>query len=277
MIQSSGMSAAEPLELLDLARRLAAAAEAQILPRFRRHAVSYKRDGTEVTDADRAAEEAMRELLARECPAHAVLGEEHGGPTDLGAAEALWVLDPIDGTASFTLGLPSFGVLVGFACRGEPLVGVVRFPALGEELHAARSAGCWFAAGVEAPRRVHVARVPALGEAACSAGALDGFDVDRKTADAPAYRLSEILRRARKFRFVPDCMQHALVCRGTLQVAIDPLMSPWDVAALVPCVEEAGGQVSSIDGRRASILSARSLLSTCGGPLHGEVVAALAP
>ena len=271
------MLAAEPHELLDLARRLAAVAEAEILPRFRRHAVSYKRDGTEVTDADRAAEDAMREMLARECPADAVLGEEHGGPADLAATDALWVLDPIDGTASFTLGLPSFGVLVGFACRGEPLVGVVRFPALGEELHAARGAGCWYVAGGEPPRRSHVTRVPALGEAACAAGTLDGFDAYRETSSAPGYRLSEILRRARKFRFVPDCVQHALVCRGALQVAIDPRMSPWDVAALVPCVEEAGGQVGSIDGRRESILTAGSLLSTCGGPLHAEVVAALAP
>jgi histidinol-phosphatase len=271
------MSAGEPQELLDLARRLAAAAEAEILPRFHRHAVSYKRDGTEVTDADRAAEDAMREMLARECPAHAVLGEEQGGPTDLAADEALWVLDPIDGTASFTLGLPSFGVLVGFARRGEPLVGVTRFPALGEELYAARGAGCWFVSGTAAPRRARIARVPALAEAACAAGTLDGFDVWRESADAPAYRLSAILRRARKFRFVQDCMQHALVCRGALQVAIDPRMSPWDIAALVPCVEEAGGEVSSIDGRRDGILAAGSLLSTCGGALHADVVAALAP
>jgi len=265
----------ERQELLALARRLARVAESEILPRFRTCAVAYKSDGTEVTDADRAAEEAMREVLRRECPSHAVLGEEHGGEADFAAAESLWVLDPIDGTASFTLGLPTFGVLVGFARRGEPELGSVRFPALGEELWAARGSGCWFAADGEQGRRVRVDRTDRIEEAACSAGGVDGFDVVPRRDSGPAYRLSEVLRRARKFRFVADCVQHGLVCRGRLQAAIDPVVSPWDVAALVPCVEEAGGRISSIEGRREDILSARSLLSTCGGSLHGALVAAL--
>jgi len=267
--------AEERQELLALARRLARIAEGAILPRFRRHVVTYTPDGTEVTDADRAAEEAMRGVLARECPGHAVLGEEHGGEADLSTAEALWLLDPIDGTASFTLGLPTFGVLVGFARRGEPEVASVRFPALREELWAARGAGCWFETDGQPARRVSVDPAGRIEDAVCSAGGLDGTDLVPRRAEWPAYRLSALLRRARKFRFVTDCLQHALVCRGRLQVAVDPIMSPWDIAALVPCVEEAGGRVSSVEGRREDILRSRSLLSTCGGGLHAAVVAAL--
>jgi len=267
----------ERRELLELALKLTAVAEREILPRFRRHVVRYKADGTEVTDADRAAEEAMREVLARECPDHAVLGEEQGGETDIAAAESLWLLDPIDGTASFTLGLPTFGVLVGFARKGDPEVGAVRFPALGEAIWAARGTGCWFAADGEEPSRARVSPVGSVDEAVCSATGPYGYDLFRRTGDDTSYRLSELLRRARKFRFVGDCVQHGLVCRGRLHAAIDPLVRPWDVAALVPCVEEAGGRISSIEGRRTGILSARSLLSTSGGALHDAIVAALAP
>src|SRR5438874_10943531 len=92
-------------EILDFALRLAAAAEAQIMPVFRNCTVSWKTDGSEVTEADRHAEEVMRGIIAKEAPAHSVLGEEFGGPqqpTD----KPLWVLDPVDGTASFAVGLP---------------------------------------------------------------------------------------------------------------------------------------------------------------------------
>ena len=112
------------------------------MPRFQRCAVDWKPDGSEVTEGDRRAEAVMRELIAKHLPAHKVLGEEYGGsqsPTD----EPLWVLDPIDGTASFAVGLPIFGTLIGYVEKGEPQVGVIHLPAMGETVYAASGSGCW--------------------------------------------------------------------------------------------------------------------------------------
>src|SRR6266850_5578904 len=109
-------------EILEFALALADAAEAEIMPRFRSCTVNWKPDGSEVTDADRRAEEVMREIIARSFPGHLVLGEEHGGPKGP-TADPLWVLDPVDGTASFAVGLPIFGTLIGYLERGEPQVG----------------------------------------------------------------------------------------------------------------------------------------------------------
>ena len=141
--------------LLDFALELARLAEAEILPRFRRVSFSLKADGSEVTEADREAERAMRAAIAARFPDHAVLGEELGAS---GAADARrrWVLDPVDGTVWFTLGVPTFGTLIGLLEDGEPVVGVVHFPALGETVFAARGGGCWLRRGDAAPQRLRV-------------------------------------------------------------------------------------------------------------------------
>lgn len=267
-------------EQLQQARMLALVAEQEILKRFHHCAVSFKPDGSEVTDADRAAEQAMRDWLAREDGKAAIVGEEFGGSLD-GITGPAWVLDPIDGTASFTLGVPLFGVLIAWAepdAAGhlEPKVGVIHFPALGETVYAAVGSGCWFQAGLEAPRPVRVDAEPAtLGNAVASACGLHGSSWQHQPGQPP-YRVQAVADRARKFRFVPDCLQHALVARGRLHVAIDTIMNPWDIAALVPCVEEAGGVTASVTGRRADILRAGSLLSASTDKLHQECVGLLA-
>ena len=111
-------------EMLEFALSLALAAEAEIMPRFRTCAVSWKADGSEVTEADRRAEAVIRELIAERYPAHGDLGEEYGG-SQVPANDPLWVLDPIDGTASFAVGLPTFGTLIGYMENGEPQLGLI--------------------------------------------------------------------------------------------------------------------------------------------------------
>src|SRR5437660_568619 len=105
-------------EILEFALKLAAAAEAVIMPAFRKSTVSFKSDGSEVTEADKNAEAVMRELIGKRFPSHLVLGEEFGGPQEP-TAQPLWVLDPIDGTTSFALGLPIFGTLIAYLENGE--------------------------------------------------------------------------------------------------------------------------------------------------------------
>jgi histidinol-phosphatase len=257
-------------EALDFALELVRAAEPVILSRYRTARVSLKADGTEVTDADRQAEEVMRELIGRRFPDHAVLGEEFG-PGGASDSPWQWVLDPVDGTASFTLGVPLFGTLVGLLHEGEPVVGVIHLPALGETTYAARGLGCWWREGRGEPERLRVGGVRTLREAVVLAPSGLG-SVSPEQRDAEFRRLLAVMRRARKFRFGGDCLQHVLVCRGVAHAAVDPVMHPWDIAALVPCVLEAGGVVATREGRREDVVFGGSLISCCTGDLLGEVL-----
>ena len=259
---------------LDLALRLAQTAEDEILPRFRTVSVTRKPDGTEVTEADREAERVMRERLAEERPGHAVLGEEFGqeGPDD---ARYRWVLDPVDGTAGFTIGVPLFGTLVALLEDGEPVVGVIHFPAIEETVYAARGDGCWFQTA-EDEVSVSVDPVEALDAATVTTTALHSSDV-AATDDQTPYRLTDLVRQAGKFRFVTDCLQHALVARGRTHAAVDTLMHPWDVAALVPCVREAGGVAQPLDPNADDVVFGGSLVTAGSESLLHKVRTLLQP
>ena len=259
---------------LDLALRLAQTAEDEILPRFRTVSVTRKPDGTEVTEADREAERVMRERLAEERPGHAVLGEEFGqeGPDD---ARYRWVLDPVDGTAGFTIGVPLFGTLVALLEDGEPVVGVIHFPAIEETVYTARGDGCWFQTA-EDEVSVSVDPVEALDAATVTTTALHSSDVGA-TDDQTPYRLTDLVRQAGKFRFVTDCLQHALVARGRTHAAVDTLMHPWDVAALVPCVREAGGVAQPLDPNADDVVFGGSLITAGSESLLHKVRTLLQP
>jgi histidinol-phosphatase len=259
---------------LDLALALARTAEAEILPRFRTVAATRKPDGTEVTEADREAERVMRERLSDERPDHAVLGEEFGdtGPDD---ARYRWVLDPVDGTAGFTIGVPLFGTLVALLEDGEPVVGVIHFPALNETVYAARGEGCRFRTDEE-EMEVTVDPVASIDEATITTTALHSSDVTAADGQTP-YRMTDLVRRAGKFRFVTDCMQHALVARGRTHAAVDTLMHPWDIAALVPCVREAGGVAAPLDASEDDIVFGRSLVTAGSETLLNDVRTLLQP
>lgn len=265
------MNLSRQSELLQFALELAAAAQAQILPHYQRCSADLKADGSEVTAADHAAERAIRALIGQRYPQHAILGEEFGGERD---AAQQWVVDPLDGTSAFALGMPLFGTLIAYAEHGEPLLGVIHFPVLGETVYAARGLGCWYRRGDDTAVQVQVSAAATIEDAFISASGAHATDM-HPHSDGLAYRLTPLLRRARKFRFCGDCMQHALVCRGSLHVAIDTIMQPWDIAALVPCIEEAGGTATSLDGRREGIVFGGSLLASCGGALHAQVLALL--
>jgi histidinol-phosphatase len=257
-------------EILEFALALAEAAESEIMPRFRSCTVNWKPDGSEVTDADRRAEEVMREIIARRLPGHAILGEEYGGPQEP-TLDPLWVLDPVDGTASFAVGLPIFGTLIGYVEQGEPQVGVIHFPAMGETVYAAKGSGCWARLRGEAAKRVNVSGTTELRHAFVSASSVSPSDIDPLQA-GPCYKLSALIPKTRKFRFISDCVQHALVAQGRIDAAVDTIMNPWDIAALVPCVEEAGGVVTDLEGVRERLVWRSSLLSTSSPILHKQIL-----
>jgi len=246
-------------EILETARDVARAAGELILPLYQHVEAELKADGSHVTAADRRAEELIRDRLGRHFPDATILGEEFGGERRPVAGDQ-WVVDPIDGTTPFVLGLPLFGVLLGLLRDGEPVVGVAHFPALGETLWAASGSGCWFARGAAEPVRVRSDAVRDLSRAFVS---VSGVHASELEADAGARRLAlaPLAAAAGRFRVGGDCIQHALVCRGRLHLAVDAIMQPWDIAAMVPCVREAGGVAASLAGDEANVVFSGSLVS----------------
>jgi len=260
-------------EILQFALSLADLAERAIMPVFRNCTVTFKADGSEVTEADRQAEQAMRDMISKRYPEHAVLGEEFGGNREE-ASKPMWILDPVDGTTSFTVGVPLFGTLIGFVDEGEPVVGVAHFPAMGETVFAAKGLGCWHKLRGGSPRRVSVAVPVNLNQAFISACSAYPSDI-HPPSTGRCYRLSAVIPKARKFRFISDCLQHALVAQGRIDGAIDAVMHPWDIAALIPCVEEAGGVVSDLDGNRDELIWRPSFLSSSNRTLHVQILQTL--
>jgi histidinol-phosphatase len=258
-------------EILEFALMLSRAAEVEIMPRFKTCVVNWKPDGSEVTEADRRAEEVMRELIAKHFPASAVLGEEYGG-SPANAMDPLWLLDPIDGTAAFAVGLPVFGTIIGYVENGEPQVGVLHMPAMRETVYAARGSGCWATSGDSTPKQVHVSGARNLNEAYVSAGGVNSRTWD---GGQPMRKLSNVIPKARQFRFVCDVVQHALVAQGRIDAAIEPIVHPWDIAGVIPCIEEAGGTVSDMEGRRGGLVWSPHFLSSCSAGLHREILSAL--
>lgn len=260
---------------LDFALGLGRAAAKEIMPRFQRVSIETKADGTEVTEADRQAEAVMRNLIGEKFPSHAILGEE-GGETP-GSSDLCWVLDPIDGTTWFSLGIPKFGTLIALLEDREPVLGVIHLPATDEVLYAETGGGCWYRHGKQESELVRVDnKIESLSEAFVSSAGVHNSEILPELGPGP-FQMTEIIRSAKKFRFVGDCVQHMLVARGILHAALDSLMQPWDSAALIPCLREAGGTVSTMDGDFDNTVFGGSLITSCSASLHDDLLSKLNP
>jgi histidinol-phosphatase len=259
-------------EILDFALALSREAGEFILPLWKNVAVDRKPDGSEVTEADRGAERLLRRRIAERFPDHAILGEEFGGERERNA-EHLWLIDPIDGTASFAIGLPLFGTLIGYLNRGEPRVGVIGAHALGETVYAATGDGCWYQRNGGAAQRVRTSPVAEPADAYVVSTSIEHTDLDPRHPEA-AVRLSRLYNQAMRFRWSGDCINYALLCQGRIDVAMDPRMNPWDIAAIVPCVREAGGMLTSIDGNE-DVVWQPSLVASATPELHAKVLECL--
>ena len=227
---------AELEELTGIARRAAALAGEIVMPLYeQRLTVGLKADGTPVTVADRRAEEAMRELFARETPGFGVLGEEQG--ESAGDGRHRWVIDPIDGTKSFIHHVPLFGTLVALERDGEPVVGVVACPAVGEAAWARRGGGAFLNGE---PARVSDAA--SLGEATVLT--TSSASLQRRT---PA-GFARLAREAGLLRSWGDCYGYLAVIAGRAEAMIDPVVNPWDIAPFAVLVAEAGGRLTTWAG-----------------------------
>jgi histidinol-phosphatase len=227
---------------LDLAHRLAEAADEITRQRFGAAdlAVESKPDLTPVTDADRAVERAIREILQLDRPGDAVSGEEFGSE---GSGTRRWVIDPIDGTKNFVRGVPVWATLIALLDGSVPVVGVVSAPALGRRWWAATGTGAWGSTLGEAPRRLAVSRVAQLGDASLSYSSLSGW-----TEIARRDRFLALMDACWRTRAYGDFWSYLLVAEGAVDIAAEPELSLWDVAALAPIVVEAGGRFTGLDG-----------------------------
>ncbi|TAK69071.1 MAG: histidinol phosphatase [Actinomycetota bacterium] len=239
---------------LALALRLADAADEVTLARFRAAdlTVSAKPDLTPVTDVDLAIERLVRDTLAQQRPADDVLGEEYGdgsrgAPPDHtrpARAGRCWIVDPIDGTKNYVRGVPVWATLIALVADGRVVLGVASAPALGRRWWAAAGQGAWCTEPATAgPRRLRVSAVAELGDASFSYSDDRGWDV---RGAEPG--LAQLIRTCWRTRAYGDFWSHVLVAEGAVDLAAEPELSPWDVAALIPIVEEAGGTIGGYDG-----------------------------
>lgn len=202
-----------------------------------RLAVETKADGSPVTAADRAAEQAARDWIHRFFPEDGILGEEFG--TERPDSRRRWVLDPIDGTRSFVRGAPLWGSLVALCEGNQVLAGAAYFPAIDELIAAAPDAGCWWNGS-----RCAVSSVNAIGAATV-------LTTDERFRERPERRAGweRLASAAGLSRSWGDCFGYLLVATGRAEVMCDPILSPWDAAALYPIIREAGGSFSDWEGR----------------------------
>ncbi|GAB3296064.1 histidinol-phosphatase [Parasphingorhabdus pacifica] len=228
---------------LELALHLADVADAITTDRFRARdlTVDRKPDRTPVTDADVAVEDAIRAVLAEHNPGDVVAGEERGGDAGPGRT---WVLDPIDGTKNFLRGVPAWASLISLVDEGRPVVGVISAPALGRRWWAASGSGAWSTTGDGAPERISVSAVGDISDAYVSTTNLSTW-VEHHSREA-YLRLVDACWENRAFG---DFWQHCLVAEGAIDLAAEPIVNPWDVAAAQVIVEEAGGGFSDLSGR----------------------------
>ena len=225
-----------------------------------------KGDGSLVTRADREVEAVLRERIGERFPEHDILGEEQG-LTGAGG-EARWILDPIDGTHGFARNLPLWATLIAFERGGVVEVGVASAPALGTRWWAGRGLGAYrgeLQARGRAGTRIHVSDVATIEDAQVLYGSY-GLTVD-------AWRGTDaLLRRAWRSRGLGDFWGHCLVAEGSAEAMLEAICSPWDLAALIVIVEEAGGRMTDSEGRAA--FDAGHAI-TSNGRLHDEVLGAL--
>ena len=222
-----------------------------------------KADASPVTIADRNAEQLARDLIERRFPGDGIIGEEFGSVRE--SAARRWIVDPIDGTRSFIRGVPLFGCLLALEEDNAPVIGVMYFPVLEEMIYGARGEGAWWNG-----RRARVSDVRSLDESLILT-----TDIDNIEQQGFGEGFQRLRRRGGLLRTWGDCYGHALVATGRAEVMLDPIMSVWDAAALMPIVEEAGGRFTSWTGERvhtggSAISTNAALAAEVGQLLNGK-------
>lgn len=259
------MTASCPAEFVAIAQACADASGAVIRRHFRTpFAVESKQDESPVTVADRGAERAIRDILDAELPDHGIIGEEYG--LKEGDGPWTWILDPIDGTRGFVAGVPLFGTLIGLTHRGEAALGVLDQPIIAER---------WLA---------HGDAVTTLNGAAATVRDCGGLSAATLMTTDTSYFAPEqeqawrrVTERCANVRYSADCYAFGLLASGHVDLAIEANVQVYDIAALVPIVENAGGLCTDWQGRPLdlTVMAQPSILAAASPALHAEAMALL--
>lgn len=247
MQSSSKITETAYSDFLSFAHRLANMSGNAILPLFRRapHVDNKSQRGRfdPVTTADRAAEKAIRAAIAEAWPDHGIRGEEFG--TEAPDAEFCWLIDPIDGTRSFIMGLPTWGTLIGLLHEGEPLLGIMNQPFTGERYWSDRRQSQM--RGPDGECALATRSCATLDDAllACTSPGMftRGYEQDRFGALSAAVRLG---------RFGTDCYAYCQLAAGHIDLVVEADLQAYDIAPLIPIVERAGGRVTTWEGESAT-------------------------
>lgn len=223
-------------------QRLAAAAAEQTLPRFRMAGLAsdnkYQVGFDPVTEADREAERAIRALIGEAFPDHGIVGEEFG--IENGDSQHLWIIDPIDGTRSFISGMPLWGTLVGFMEDGDAVAGMMSQPFIGEMFYADQD-GCFYE-GPGGKHQLAVRPTRTLAEATLCTTTPALF------AGAMRNAYDRLEAKVQLARYSTDCYAYAMLAAGTVDLVVEAGLQPYDIVALVPIIEQAGGIITTWDG-----------------------------
>jgi myo-inositol-1(or 4)-monophosphatase len=269
---TTAASDAELREFVPFLHELIGIANGVIRPLFLSGtAVIDKADASPVTQADRGAEQAMRARIEARYPDHALIGEEFGNKP---GRRYRWVLDPVDGTRAFITHCFIFGTLIALERDDgdgfRPMLGVISHPAAGVAL-IGHAGGCTLHTADGASRTVRVRPCVRIEDATLLTTSLWTVGEQRNAPNVE--RIQRIAERARLTRTWGDCFGYFSIATGGADLMLDPTLAYWDVAAIVPVIEGAGGRVSSWIG--GDPLATPSLIATAGGPLHDEVIAVL--
>jgi histidinol-phosphatase len=202
--------------------------------------VMTKPDLTPVSDADRAVEESIRRTLSRARSRDAITGEEEGSS---GTSARRWIVDPIDGTKNFVRGVPVWATLIALAVEDEVVMSVVSAPQLGRRWWASKDQGSWTGKSLMKATRNQVSDVRRLEDASLAYASLHGWEERGRLDDFMA-----LMRRCWRTRGYGDFWSYMLLAEGAVDIAAEPELELYDMAALVPIVTEAGGLFTSLDG-----------------------------
>lgn len=218
--------------------------------------IESKSDLSPVTVADKKSEEAMREIIMKEFPEHGILGEEFGVHNE--GSEYQWILDPIDGTKSFICGAVTFGTLIALTKNGEPILGVINQPVIEHFLIGDNDS-------TELnDQKVGVRDCESLSEAVLVT--TDHFNIGRYHNQQ---KFENVVKQVKLYRGWGDCYGYYLLATGYIDIMIDPIMSPWDLMALVPVVKGAGGIITDYQGNDA--IKGISIIAAPPS-IHSEVI-----
>lgn len=247
-------------------RRIAAIAARETLARFRLPGlVANKVTGSfdPVTEADRETEKALRALIKAEFPDHGILGEEFG--SEGAGARHVWVVDPIDGTRSFISGIPLWGTLVGLTVDGDAVAGMMAQPFIGELFYATGDG-----ANYEGPHgkvRLSTRSTKSLSEATLCTTTPAIFEPHRRGS------FDRLERQVRLSRYGTDCYAYCMLAAGQIDLVVESGLLPYDIVALIPIIEQAGGVVTDWDGGPAE--SGGGIVAAANGTLHAMALAEL--